>query len=107
MFCLRDITVFCVAVVVGLGGRSASAQNCFLFFCQEQPRWQATPLPESERPGEGAPPFSGGLDRQYSRMYAAINGEPFPVPALACLTSIRPICARPSITGRARLPAPS
>ncbi len=94
--CLRLVTVFCVAVVVGLGGGSASAQNCFLFFCQEQPRWQGTPLPEPEGPSEGAPPFSGGLDRQYVTMYAAINGEPFPVPALR-LSDVDPTYLRTSV----------
>src|SRR5512143_3024442 len=95
MSCLRVITV-CVAVVVGLGGGSASAQNCFLFFCQEQPRWQATPPLEPERQDEGAPPFSGRPDRQYSTMYAAINGEPFPVPALQ-LSDVDPTYLRASI----------
>jgi lipoprotein-anchoring transpeptidase ErfK/SrfK len=95
MSCLRVITV-CVAVVVGLGGGSASAQNCFLFFCQEQPRWQGTPLPEPDRRDEGAPPFSGGPDRQYSTMYAAIDGEPFPVPALR-LSDVDPTYLRTSV----------
>ncbi len=93
---LRVITVFCVAVVVGLSSGSASAQNCFLFFCQEQPRWQGAPLPEPEGPSEGAPPFSGGADRQYATMYAAITGEPFPVPAIR-LSGVDPTYLRTSV----------
>jgi lipoprotein-anchoring transpeptidase ErfK/SrfK len=92
---LRVITI-CVTVVAGLGGGSASAQNCFLFFCQQQPRWQATPPPESDRRDEGAPPFSGGPDHRYSTMYAAIDGEPFPVPALQ-LSDIDPTYLRTSV----------
>lgn len=94
MSCLRAITI-CAALVAGLGGGSASAQNCFLFFCQEQPRWQGTPPQEPDR-RESAPPFSGGPDHRYSTMYAAIDGEPFPVPALR-LSDVDPAYLRTSV----------
>ncbi len=94
MSCLRVMTI-CVALVLGLAGESASAQNCFLFFCQQQPRWQGT-LPQQNRQNESAPMFSGRATDQYSTIYAAIGGERFPVPALA-LSDVDPTYLRTSV----------
>ena len=96
----RANMTLCVAAIAVLGAESAAAQNCFLFFCQpgsqSQPGWQGTPVPEPDRQGEPARPFSGGADRAYSTVYAESNSEPFPVPALR-LSDVDPIYLRKSI----------
>ena len=91
---------FCTAAIAVLGAESAAAQNCFLFFCppgaQSQPSWQGTPVPEMDRQGEPARPFSGGPDRLYATIYAQNSSEPFPVPAFR-LSDVDPVYLRKSI----------
>jgi lipoprotein-anchoring transpeptidase ErfK/SrfK len=94
MSCVRLMSI-CLALVIGFGGRSASAQNCFLFFCQQQPSWQGTQQGPNWRQ-ESAPTFSGRPDGQYSTVYAAIASERFPVPAVA-LSDVDPTYLRRSV----------
>jgi lipoprotein-anchoring transpeptidase ErfK/SrfK len=74
----------CVAIAVLSSTAGASAQDCFLFFCP--PRW-SQPEPSYEpppyvRPSEAAPRPFAVPERQYLAMYAEVDGEPFPIPAL-------------------------
>ena len=91
---------FCTAAIAVLSAESAAAQNCFLFFCppgaQSQPSWQGTPVPEMDRQGEPARPFSGGPDSLYATIYAQNSSEPFPVPAFR-LSDVDPVYLRKSI----------
>jgi lipoprotein-anchoring transpeptidase ErfK/SrfK len=96
----RASMTLCIAAIAAGSAGSAVAQNCFLFFCQpgspSQPGWQGTPVPELDRQGEPARPFSGGPDLPYSTIYAASSSEPFPVPAFR-LSDVDPIYLRKSI----------
>jgi lipoprotein-anchoring transpeptidase ErfK/SrfK len=94
-----------LTLVMGSIASSAVAQNCderFSRGCQGysqpppppifpwmlfQPREIApNPPPTSPgalvRPGQIAPPFDPGLRRDYTAIYAQIDGEPFPIPAV-------------------------
>src|SRR5437879_320301 len=98
------VCAVCLTLVTGSIACSAVAQNCderFSRGCQTysqpppppffpwmpfQPREIApnpppTP-PGAVRPGQIAPPFDPGLRRDYSALYAQIDGEPFPIPAV-------------------------
>jgi lipoprotein-anchoring transpeptidase ErfK/SrfK len=84
-----------------LGAPGASAQDCFLFFCQGVGR--APPYPGSPPPPplvgpreRTAPPLGVGPDRQYSAMYAPVGGEPFPIPAVK-LSDIDPAFLRQAV----------
>jgi len=92
--------MLCIAVLATVGARSAAAQNCFLFFCQNQPGWQSQPgwqgTPQPGWQGEPTQPFSGGAER-YSSIYAGNNDEPFPVPALR-LSDVDPTYLRKSVS---------
>jgi lipoprotein-anchoring transpeptidase ErfK/SrfK len=82
----RRILGLCIMVAV-TGAEGASAQDCFLFFCQGAGRANPYPGPAPTqppvRPGDStASPLGAGPDRQYSAMYAAVEGELFPVPAV-------------------------
>jgi lipoprotein-anchoring transpeptidase ErfK/SrfK len=74
----------CVTIAVHSGIGSASAQDCFLFFCR--PSWSepepSYAPPPYVRPGEAAPRPFAAPERQYLAMYAQVDGEPFPIPAL-------------------------
>lgn len=86
-----------VAIGITLIAGSASAQDCFLFFCPPRPMEpQVQPLepPEPRRPFEpaeprrpvapsyGAPSYDAPVDRQSAAMYGPVTGEPFAVPAV-------------------------
>jgi lipoprotein-anchoring transpeptidase ErfK/SrfK len=93
---------FCIMGAATLGAPGASAQDCFLFFCQGVDR--ATPYPGSPPPPppvgpreRTAPPFGAGADRQYFAMYAPVAGEPFPIPAVK-LSDIDPAFLRQAVT---------
>jgi lipoprotein-anchoring transpeptidase ErfK/SrfK len=73
-----------VTVIALSSSERARAQDCFLFFCE--PRWsQPEPSyapPPSYRPSEAPPRSYPGPERQYLAMYAEVDAEPFPIPAL-------------------------
>lgn len=98
----------CFTLIAG----SASAQDCFLFFCSPRPMERVEPLEPYEPPPvapayprapsyQGSPPYQDprsyqrapsydpGVDRQYGGMYGAVAGEPFPVPAVP-LSEVNP-----------------
>jgi lipoprotein-anchoring transpeptidase ErfK/SrfK len=100
------ILAICLTLITGSTTYSAVAQNCderFYWGCQGygqprppppifpwgpfQPREIApTPPPTSPgvlvRPGQIAPPVDPALRRDYAALYAQIDGEPFPIPAV-------------------------
>ena len=116
------VLAVCFTLIAG----SASAQDCFLFFCPPPPVQRVEPLEPYEPPPvapayprapyqgapyqgapyqgapyqhaptyqgpptyQSAPSYQSGIDRQYTAMYAAIAGEPFPVPAVP-LSEVNP-----------------
>jgi len=102
------VLAVCFTLIAG----SASAQDCFLFFCPPRPMERVEPLEPYEPPPvapayprgpsyQGAPPYQGapsyqrapsydpGIERQYGGIYAAVAGEPFPVPAVP-LSEVNP-----------------
>src|SRR5580658_10372413 len=83
------------------GVEGASARDCFLFFCQGAGRANPYPGPWPTQPpvppgGNPAAPLGAGLDRQYSATYAAVEGEPFPIPAVK-LSDIDPAFLRKAV----------
>jgi lipoprotein-anchoring transpeptidase ErfK/SrfK len=97
----RRILGLCIMVAVTLGAEGASAQVCFLFFCQGAGRANPYPGPSPTQPpvapgGSTAQPLGAGPDRQYSAMYAPVEGEPFPVPAVN-LSDIDPAFLRKAV----------
>jgi lipoprotein-anchoring transpeptidase ErfK/SrfK len=101
----KRIIAICLTLITGSIAYSASAQDCderFSRGCQGysrpppspifpwvpfQPREIApNPPPASPgvliRPGQIAPPFDPGLRRDYTTLYAQVDGEPFPIPAV-------------------------
>ena len=78
----RRILGLCIMVAV-TGAEGASAQDCFLFFCQGAGRANPYPGPAPTQPpvrsGDStASPLGAGPDRQYSAIYAPVEGELFP-----------------------------
>jgi lipoprotein-anchoring transpeptidase ErfK/SrfK len=97
----RRILGLCIMGAVTLGAQGASAQDCFLFFCQgagtASPYSGSPPAPPPVGPRERtAPPLGAGLDRQYPAMYAPVAGEPFPVPGVM-LSDIDPAFLRQAV----------
>ncbi len=97
--CLRAL---CLGIALASGNQAAWAQDCFLFFCrppeptQPAPNWAPSqPAPQSE-PAAPAAPISPGLARQYSTIYAAIDGDAFPIPAVK-LSQIDPTYLRTAV----------
>ncbi len=82
------LLALCLTILAAASAGSASAQDCFLFFCPDGqqpfgPPQQTTPV----RPGEPARVLPARPQRPYpgadtSATYAEIDGEPFPVRAL-------------------------
>jgi lipoprotein-anchoring transpeptidase ErfK/SrfK len=110
------ILAVCLAVTAGSIATSASAQDCderFALSCRRnsapppQPVSPYGPFPSREiapsvqpiapgppvRPGEFAPSANYG---QYAALYAPINGEPFPIPAVR-LSDIDPEFLRKAV----------
>jgi hypothetical protein len=97
----RRILGLCLMVALTLSVEGASAQDCFLFFCQGAGRANPYPGPSPTQPpvppgGNLAAPLGAGSDRQYSAMYAAVEGEPFPIPAVK-LSDIDPAFLRKAV----------
>jgi lipoprotein-anchoring transpeptidase ErfK/SrfK len=87
-----------IMVVALTTALSASAQECFLWFCQEPSRpHSGFPLaPAPVRPSETPPAYLGGPERQYSAMYGPVDGEPFPIRALK-LSDVDPTYLRKAV----------
>lgn len=86
-----------LAVCFTLLSGSATAQECFLFFCpprQVEPRLQPGPPIES-RPSPRS--FDSGYDRQYAALYGPVAGERFPVPAVT-LSDVHPNYLRRAVS---------
>lgn len=102
-----------IAVFAALGAQRAAAEDCFFIFCQDnndqnnngqpggpaqppgpdQPDWQGQPgwqQPENSMPS----PDVGSED--YARIYAAVDDQRFPVPAIR-LSDINPVYLRRSV----------
>ena len=111
--------VICVTIIAASVVNSASAQYCdgpFPWSCRGYDRpppqavrpWQPFPpreyVPEAQpvapaapvRPGGFARPVDPGLLRQYAALYARVDGEPFPIPAVR-LSDIDPEYLRKSV----------
>jgi lipoprotein-anchoring transpeptidase ErfK/SrfK len=72
----------CITIILASSGEVALAQNCFLWFCP--PGWQPGSLSVEApaQPGEPSLPSAVAPEQQYSSMYAQVDGERFPIPAL-------------------------
>jgi lipoprotein-anchoring transpeptidase ErfK/SrfK len=90
MSLLRTAAV-CVALAAGFVPGVASAQNCFLFFCQDQSNWQRPTPPPPGRPGDPGRPFWGGDSPN-----SAASGEPFPVPEVRA-SDVDPVYRRTEV----------
>ena len=110
--------VICVTIIAASVVNSASAQYCdgpFPWQCRyDRPPpqavrpWQPFPpreyVPEAQpvapaapvRPGGYARPVDPGLLRQYAALYARVDGEPFPIPAVR-LSDIDPEYLRKAV----------
>ena len=111
--------VICVTIIAASVVNSASAQYCdgpFPWSCRGYDRpppqavrpWQPFPpreyVPEAQpvapaapvRPGRFARPVDPGLLRQYAALYARVDGEPFPIPAVR-LSDIDPEYLRKAV----------
>ena len=111
--------VICVTIIAASVVNSASAQYCdgpFPWSCRGYDRpppqavrpWQPFPpreyVPEAQpvapaapvRPGGFARPVDPGLLRQYAALYARVDGEPFPIPAVR-LSDIDPEYLRKAV----------
>ena len=73
---------------------SASAQDCFLWFCQQPPPF-GPGFPQAPAPGRpaGPPAFVAEPERQYALIYGPVEGEPFPIRALK-LSEVDPVYLR-------------
>ena len=67
----------CVAVVSISSVGRGSAQGCFLWFCPP-----GSNLGPPAQPSETPPPPLVAPERQYQAIYAQVDGERFPIPAL-------------------------
>jgi lipoprotein-anchoring transpeptidase ErfK/SrfK len=68
-------------------------------YAQPQPSWRAAPAPAPAPPTETArtpATLDPASARQYAALYAAIDGEPFPIPAVR-LTDVDPTFLRKSV----------
>lgn len=102
-----------IAAFAALGAQRAAAEDCFFIFCQDnndqnnngqpggpaqppgpdQPDWQGQP--GMQQPENGMPsPDVGSED--YARIYAAVDDQRFPVPAIR-LSDINPVYLRRSV----------
>src|SRR5262249_42938858 len=64
---------------------------------RQQPAYQSPQQPSyQQRPSNVAPPLDPTIARQYAALYAPVNGEPFPVPAIR-LSDIDPAYLRKSV----------
>jgi lipoprotein-anchoring transpeptidase ErfK/SrfK len=72
----------CIAIMIVSSVEGALAQNCFLWFCPpgSQPGFWSREVPA--QPSETPPPRPVAPERQYAAMYAQVDGERFPIPAL-------------------------
>ncbi len=66
----------------GSATTGAVAQDCFLFFCPNGPPAEPSWGPQRAPRPEPAPIAPGGVESQYSAMYARIDDEQFPIPAI-------------------------
>jgi hypothetical protein len=97
----RRLLGLCIMGAATLGAQGASAQDCFLFFCQgvarASPYSGLPPAPSPVGPRERTAPLVGASpDREYPAMYAPVAGEPFPVPGVT-LPDIDPAFLRQAI----------
>jgi len=74
------IMAACVTIGVATSAGKASAQECFLFFCEGTPGPQSVESPL--RPTKAALPLDTGLERQCAARYGRMDGEPFAIPAV-------------------------
>ena len=108
----KHVLAICFTLVAG----SASAQDCFLFFCPPRPMERLEPLEPAEPPPyprgpsyQGAQPYQGapsyqrapsyesGVDRQSMALYGPVAGEPFAVPAVP-LSEVNPNYLRRAVS---------
>ncbi len=88
------VLAICFTLISG----SASAQDCFLFFCpprSAEPRYQQEAPPIEPRRGERS--YDAGFDRRYAALYGPVAGERFPIPAVE-LSDVNPNYLRRAVT---------